>query len=50
MITSLNYQVIVELVATYIMISLPIGILFGLAGKLINMFLSAVFGDKTIKM
>lgn len=50
MLTALNYQIIIDMAVTFIMISMPIGILFGITEKLIKLFLSFVFGDRTIKL
>ena len=49
MTTTMDYQLIINLVATVLSLSLPIGITFALAEKLVNMFLSFAFGDKKVK-
>lgn len=46
----LNYQTIVDMVAQIIQLALPIGIVFGLAEKLVNGFLSMAFGEKRVKL
>ena len=50
MLESLNYQSIIELVSIMIAVSLPIGIVFGLSVKLVNLFISMVFGERNIKL
>lgn len=50
MITTLDYQVIVNLAAQVISCALPIGIVFGLAEKLVNTFLSMALGKERIKL
>lgn len=47
---TLNYQLIIDMTILFITLSIPIGIVFGIAEKLIKLFLSAVFGDKTINL
>ena len=46
----LNYQIVIDMVAEIISLSLPIGITFGLAERLINAFLSMAFGERRIKL
>lgn len=50
MLTELNYQTIVDLIGAFMGYALPIGILFGLSEKLVNLFFSIAFGSKTIKL
>lgn len=49
MTTVLNYQDIIGCAAVMISCALPIGIIFGLAEKLINGFLSIAFGEKKVR-
>lgn len=49
MMMELDYQAIINLVAMIIGVAIPIGVIFGLTEKLINLFLSACFGSKEIK-
>ncbi|MDF2943574.1 MAG: hypothetical protein K0S01_2432 [Herbinix sp.] len=46
----LNYQYLINLVIMFLMLAMPIGFIFGFAEKILNMFLSMVFGDKYIKL
>lgn len=46
----LNYQIVIDMVAEIIRLSLPIGITFGLAERLINAFLSMAFGERRIRL
>ncbi len=48
--TTLDYQVIINLAGTCIAAALPIGIVFGLAEKAVNAFLSMAFGKEKIKL
>jgi hypothetical protein len=50
MITQLNYQEIINTLGLFVAISLPIGILFGMTSKIINLFLSLAFGERNIKL
>lgn len=47
---TLNYQQVIDLLITFLTIAIPISILFGIVEKLVNMFLSFVFGRETVKM
>lgn len=47
---TLNYQVIIDLVVLFLSLSVPIGIVFGITEKLLNLFYSMVFGDKNIRL
>ena len=46
----IDYQQIVDLAAKAISIGLPIGLIFGLAGKVTNFFLSMVFGKERVDL
>lgn len=46
----IDYQEIVSLCAKMISVALPIGLIFGLSEKLINGFLSIVFGEKRVRL
>lgn len=46
----LDYQQIVDIIAEFLKVSLPIGITFGLIQKLVNLFMSSAFGSKNIKL
>ena len=46
----LDYQTIINLAGTVISYSLPIGIVFGVAEKVLNLFFSLAFGAKNIRM
>jgi hypothetical protein len=46
----IDYQTIINLVGTMIGYALPIGCIFGLGEKLVNMFISIAFGEKKIRM
>lgn len=50
MITEVNYQQVVDIAAACITAALPIGIIFGLAEKAVNAFLSMAFGEKRIRL
>ncbi|MEM0173560.1 MAG: hypothetical protein QXI16_03525 [Sulfolobaceae archaeon] len=50
MIQSINYQGIVDIVGVILLVSTPIGLVFGISGKLANMFFSMVFGEKRVKL
>jgi hypothetical protein len=50
MTTILNYQSIIDCVAVIISAAVPIGIVFGLAEKAVNAFLSMAFGEKRVKL
>lgn len=47
---SLNYQQIIDAVAMVVTYSLPIGLIFGITEKLVNMFLSFAFGKEKINI
>jgi hypothetical protein len=47
---NIDYQGTVTLALAFITMALPIGIVFGITEKLLRMFLSAVTGEKNIKM
>lgn len=46
----LDYQQIINLTGQALSAALPIGIVFGLAEKLCNLFFSAAFGKKKIDL
>lgn len=46
----LNYQTIIDLAGTVVAYALPIGIVFGVVEKVLNLFFSLAFGSKNIKM
>lgn len=46
----IDYQHVVDLVAHCIAVALPISLVFGLAGKAYNAFLSMVFGKDRINL
>lgn len=50
MITTLDYQQIIDCVAVVISNALPIGIVFGIAEKMVNAFLSMAFGEKKVRL
>ncbi len=50
MLEELSYQLIINLIGQMMLVSMPIGILFGLTEKLINLFFSMAFGSKNIKI
>lgn len=47
---SLNYQQIIDMMVKLISCSLPIGLIFGITEKLVNMFLSFAFGKEKINI
>lgn len=46
----IDYQEVVTLCAQMISVALPIGLIFGLSEKLVNGFLSMVFGERRVKL
>jgi len=46
----LNYQVIIDAVANVINAALPIAIVFALAEKIVNGFISMAFGEKKVRL
>ena len=46
----LNYQTLIDLVGVCVKNALPIGIVFGIAEKMLNLFFSLAFGAKNIRM
>lgn len=49
MMETVSLQVIIDTIAYMLTISVPIGILFGMASKLTNMFFSMAFGEKKVR-
>lgn len=45
----IDYQQVVDLCVQAVSVALPIGLIFGLAEKLINGFLSMVFGKDRVR-
>lgn len=45
----IDYQQIVDLLARCVAVALPIGLIFGLAEKAYNAFMSMVFGRDRVK-
>lgn len=43
---TLDYQAIVDIIAELLVVAMPIGVLFGLVGKMVTFFLSMLFGQK----
>lgn len=50
MLETLNYQSIIELIAIFIAVALPIALFFGFAVKMVNFFLSMAFGERQVKL
>lgn len=46
----LDYQTIINLAGNAVAYALPIGIVFGVAEKMLNLFFSLAFGAKNIRM
>lgn len=46
----LDYQLIINLLGEYLRAALPIAIIFGLAGKATNLFLSLAFGKERVDL
>lgn len=46
----LDYQQVVDLCAQAMSVGLPIGVIFGLAEKAINLFLSMAFGKERVRI
>jgi uncharacterized membrane protein YphA (DoxX/SURF4 family) len=46
----LDYQIIINMVAQIISVALPIGVVFGLAERLVNAFLSMAFGERKVRL
>lgn len=46
----LDYQGIIDAVAVVIKSALPIGIVFALAEKMVNSFLSMAFGERNVRL
>lgn len=47
---SIDYAQVVDLAATCIKVALPIGVIFGLASKAYNFFMSMVFGKEKVDL
>lgn len=47
---TIDYSQVVAIVTNCIMVALPIGVIFGLAGKACNFFLSMVFGKERVDL
>lgn len=45
-----DYQEIIGMVAEFMSVALPIGIIFGIGEKLINLFFSLAFGKDKVRM
>lgn len=50
MITALDYQMVIDLAGEALKYALPIGIVFGIAERLGNMIVSAVTGEKRVRI
>lgn len=46
----MDYQQIIDMVAECIKIAMPIGVVFGLSEKVINLFLSLAFGKEKVRL
>lgn len=47
---TLDYQEIVSIVAQCMKLALPIGLVFGIGGKSVDMFLSMALGKERVKL
>lgn len=47
---TIDYSQVVSLVTYCIAAALPIGLIFGIAGKAVNFFLSMVFGKERVDL
>lgn len=47
---TIDYSSIVDIAAKCIAVALPIGLIFGLAGKAVNFFLSMVLGKERVEL
>lgn len=47
---TLDYQQVVEIAAKTIAVALPIGLVFGIAGKAVNFFMSMVLGKERVNL
>jgi hypothetical protein len=47
---NVNYQEVVTLAIAFITMALPIGIVLGVTERIVRFFISAVSGDKNIKL
>lgn len=47
---AIDYQEIVAIVAQCVTLALPIGLVFGIGGKAVDMFLSMALGKERVKL
>lgn len=47
---SIDYSQVVDIAAKCIAVALPIGLIFGIAGKAVNFFLSMVLGKERVDL
>lgn len=45
-----NLQVIIDTIGFMLVLSVPIGVMFGVVSKVVNFFFSMAFGDRNIKL
>lgn len=50
MILQMDYQIIIDMCGQMLVYALPIGIICGLVERIANMFISAVTGEKKVKL
>ena len=50
MILDMDYQIVIDLCAQALMYALPIGMIFAIVERLGNMIVSAVGGEKRVKL
>ena len=47
---NIDYQPIINSIGDILKIAIPIGMLFGVSGKLANALISMVFGERRVKL
>lgn len=50
MLTNIDYQIIVDAIATLLMVGFPIMLLFEIAGRLMNIMLDFIGGRKKVNL